>query len=87
MDDIESIQSTHPSGQESMAAFIGQCELAVVIEQMLDDFYSPVMEREGSSAEKLRRIGIQLDALHSRLPTFLVWRKGSKKVAASGTRE
>jgi hypothetical protein len=70
--------------EDSMRSFIGQCELALVIETILDGFYSQESQRRTSHAEDLRRVGADVDALQARLPACLTSRKGN---AATGVRE
>ncbi|GFZ45993.1 hypothetical protein JCM24511_03727 [Saitozyma sp. JCM 24511] len=69
--------------EDSMRSFIGQCELALVIETILDGFYSQESQRRTSHAEDLRRVGAEVDALQARLPACLTSRKGN---AATGVR-
>ncbi|WVQ80940.1 hypothetical protein IAT38_003047 [Cryptococcus sp. DSM 104549] len=66
--------------EESMASFIGHCEIALVIEIMLDKFYSQEAQRRTSAAtvDDLRELSGQLDALQARIPTCLKWAPGEK---------
>nr|XP_031858132.1 uncharacterized protein CI109_006473 [Kwoniella shandongensis]KAA5525204.1 hypothetical protein CI109_006473 [Kwoniella shandongensis] len=69
--------STQPEedslAEDSMASFIGHCEIALVIENMLDKFYSQEAQRRTSAAtaEDLRQLSSELDALQARTPTRL----------------
>ncbi|WRT65283.1 uncharacterized protein IL334_002226 [Kwoniella shivajii] len=59
--------------EHSMASFIGQSELALIVEDMLDRFYSQESQRRNSTAagDDLRELSAKLDALQARLPDCL----------------
>ncbi|WWC66767.1 uncharacterized protein I206_100672 [Kwoniella pini CBS 10737] len=61
--------------ERSMASFIGQCEIALIIEEMLEKFYSQEAQRRSSIIfqDDLKDLSANLDALQARLPDYLTW--------------
>ncbi|WWC58198.1 uncharacterized protein I303_100734 [Kwoniella dejecticola CBS 10117] len=76
--------------ERSMASFIGQCEIALIIEEMLEKFYSQEAQRRstGISQDDLRDLSAKMDALQARTPEYLIWKEEDKldKPLATGIR-
>ncbi|KAK8845622.1 hypothetical protein IAR55_006338 [Kwoniella newhampshirensis] len=74
--------STQPEedtvAENSMASFIGQCEISLIIEDMLDKFYSQDAQRRigRATGEDLRSLSSELDGLQARIPDRLKWIPG-----------